>query len=433
MGGRTFYTLATSALLPLAPAYLAWRARRQPEYLQHVGERYGIYRQAAPLIAPIWLHAVSVGETRAAAVLAEALAQRYPDIPLLITHGTPTGRATSQQLLGARAERAYLPYDHPLLVRRFLKHFRPRLGIVLETEIWPNLNAACSARGVPLLLVNARLSARSAARYKKFGGLARAAVAAYAAVGAQHAEDAARLTQLGAHPVSITGNLKFDALPPPHMVELGKNLRATWGKRPVVLAASTREGEEAALLDAFASQAAEEVLLVLVPRHPQRFDEVAALIGARSLSMQRRSEHAPLAPATRVLLGDSMGEMYAYYAAADVALIGGSWLPHGGQNLIEACAVGTPVVLGPHTFNFAQAAELAIEAGAALRARDAAAGIAAALELLADRARCSAMQGAGEQFAAAHRGATKRTLALIEAALGSARTQGDSGGADKAK
>ncbi|MBL8485461.1 MAG: lipid IV(A) 3-deoxy-D-manno-octulosonic acid transferase [Rhodocyclaceae bacterium] len=417
MSGRTLYTLVTGALLPLAPAYLAWRARRQPEYLQHVGERYAIYRQPVPASAPIWLHAVSVGETRAAAVLAEALMKRHPDIPLLITHGTPTGRATSVQLLGKRAERAYLPYDHPMLVRRFLKHFRPRLGIVLETEIWPNLNAACSAQGIPLLLANARLSARSAARYARFAKLARAAAAAYAAVGAQHAEDAARLEQLGARQVCVTGNLKFDALPPPAQLELGRALRAAWGTRPVVLAASTREGEEIPLLDAYADQAPEGTLLVLVPRHPQRFDEIAALIAARGLAMQRRSENAPAAPATRVLLGDSMGEMYAYYAASDVALIGGSWLPHGGQNLIEACAVGTPVVLGPHTFNFAQAAELAIAAGAAVRATDAARGMAMALDLLADGSRRSGMRNAGLEFAAAHRGATQRTLELIEPLL----------------
>ncbi|GAB1459895.1 hypothetical protein MASR2M50_16690 [Thauera sp.] len=222
----------------------------------------------------------------------------------------------------------------------------------METELWPNLLAACQRRRVPVMLANARLSERSARRYARLPALTALTLKALAAIGAQSAADAARLTQLGARRVTVTGNLKFDIAPPEAMLALGRSLRERIGNRPVLLAASTREGEEALLLDAFVRQATPEALLLLVPRHPQRFDEVAALASARGLALQRRSADEAVAAQTRVLLGDSMGEMFAYYAAADVALIGGSWLPFGGQNLIEACAVGTAVVIGPHTFNF---------------------------------------------------------------------------------
>lgn len=411
---RLLYTLAWHALLPVVFVRLAWRARRQPDYLDSIGERLG--RAPTQLGAPtIWLHAVSVGETRAAAGLVRALLARYPRHHILLTHMTPTGRATGQELFGKepRVRSAYLPYDLPWAVGRFLSRVRPELGLIMETEVWPNLFSLCRQRRIPVMLVNARLSERSARGYRRIAPLARDALGSLALVGAQTMGDATRLRALGAQRVEITGNIKFDATVPAPMVALGNTLKTRAGGRPILLAASTREGEEALILDAFARQAPPDSLLLLVPRHPQRFDEVARLAQARGLAVQRRSEEAPIAPATRVWLGDSMGEMFAYYQAAEVALIGGSWLPFGGQNLIEASAVGCPVVIGPHTFNFSQVAEEACQRGAAQRAATLESGMETALALLANPERRREMGAAGRAFVAAHQGATERTLALI--------------------
>jgi 3-deoxy-D-manno-octulosonic-acid transferase len=422
---RPLYRLLWLAALPFVLLRLAWRARRQPEYLRHLGERFGHYTRVpeGPLI---WIHAVSVGETRAAEPLVRALLERHPDHAVLLTHMTPTGRQTACELFAGepRVTSAYLPYDLPRLPQRFLRHFRPRIGIVMETELWPELLLACRARHVPVVLANARLSERSARRYARWPALTQLTLDALAAIGAQTDDDAARLATLGARRVTVTGNIKFDITPPPAQLALGAAFRDRFGARPVIVAASTRDGEEAPIVDAFAATAPAEALLVIVPRHPQRFDEVAALVRARGLALARRSADAPLGAATRVWLGDSMGEMFAYYAAADVALIGGTWLPFGGQNLIEACAVGTPVVIGPHTFNFAQVAEQAVAAHAAVRADDIAAGLREALALLGDAARRQAIGRAGRDFAAAHRGATRRTCALVDNLLGEPAARG---------
>ncbi|MDI6750983.1 MAG: lipid IV(A) 3-deoxy-D-manno-octulosonic acid transferase [Rhodocyclaceae bacterium] len=410
---RFFYTLALHLLLPWALLHLLWRARRQPQYLRHWGERFGVFR-AVPPAPTLWLHAVSVGETRAAQPLVAALRARYPGHRILISHMTPTGRATSKALFGDAVERVYLPYDLPWAVRRFLAHFRPTLGIVMETELWPNLVAACRDAGIPVLLVNARLSEKSARRYARFPRLTRATLAGLAAIAAQGEDDARRLRELGAPAVEVFGNLKFDVTPPGDLPDF----RALIGERPVFLCASTREGEEALILDAWLKVGAQRTaLLVIVPRHPQRFDEVAKLIEARGLTLQRRSENRPIAPETQVWLGDSLGELFAYYAAAQdngVAFVGGSLLDYGCQNLIEACSQGTPVLIGPSTFNFAEAARGALEAGAARQVRDAAELVAQALTLLADEAARRRMGEAGRKFAARHRGATAKTLALIE-------------------
>ncbi|MHB1374363.1 MAG: lipid IV(A) 3-deoxy-D-manno-octulosonic acid transferase [Thauera sp.] len=419
---RLPYTLLWILALPLVLLRLLWRARSQPAYLRHVGERFGRYRVRAPL-AVIWVHAVSVGETRAAEPLVRALLQRWPEHSVLLTQMTPTGRDTARTLFKdePRVLRAYLPYDIGCFAHAFLRHFRPLFGVIMETELWPNLLAACRRRGIPVMLANARLSERSARRYARLPALTALTMKALSAIGAQTAADAARLTQLGARRVTVTGNIKFDISPPPSMLALGEALRKQIGARPVVLAASTREGEETLLLDSFARHAPPSALLLLVPRHPQRFDTVAAEVAHCGLRLQRRSTEDAVASATRVLLGDSMGEMFAYYAAADVALIGGSWLPFGGQNLIESCAVGTPVVVGPHTFNFQAVAEDAVRAGAALRAADADAGMREALALLGDKARRSALAAAGRAFATTHQGATARSVAILESLQGSAR------------
>ncbi|MEC5385578.1 lipid IV(A) 3-deoxy-D-manno-octulosonic acid transferase [Uliginosibacterium sp. H3] len=418
---RALYSLLWFCGMPLVLGRLLWRARRQPEYLAHLGERFG--RVTPPAGPCIWLHAVSVGETRAAQPLIKTLLSTYPEHRILVTHMTPTGRATGKELFGkeSRIQQAWLPYDLPWLARRFLRSVRPACGIIMETEVWPNLMRQAQVADVPMLLANARLSARSAKGYARLGGLAREAFAAFRLIAAQSAADAERLCQLagpaGQGSVSVTGNIKYDVEISPALQALGASFRQLAGQRPVMIATSTREGEEALLFEAFARQAPAEVLLVLVPRHPQRFDDVAALAQRSGLSLQRRSDNAPIAAHTRVWLGDSMGEMAAYYAMADVSLIGGSWLPFGSQNLIESCAAGVPVMIGPSSFNFTEAAEKAIEAGAALRCADAAGGIAAALALLANTTRREAMGQAGLAFCKQHGGASARLMQLVRQLL----------------
>lgn len=422
---RLLYSALWYLAVPLIGLRLAWRARRQPEYLQHVGERFGRYPTS--MVGPlIWLHAVSVGETRASAPLVHALLDAHPDCSLLLTHMTPTGRATAAEIfanLGPRVQSAYLPYDFPWAVARFLHHFRPRIGVLMETELWPNLVEGCRSTGTPLAMVNARLSERSARGYRRAGSLARDAFGHLAAIGAQTEADGRRLTTLGARWLQVTGNIKFDITPPEAMLALGETFRNRIGPRQILLAASTREGEEGPLLEAFAHLCPPGVLLVLVPRHPQRFDEVARLVGRSGLKLQRRSSDEPVMADTRVWLGDSMGEMYAYYAAADTALIGGSWEKLGGQNPIEATAVGCPVVVGPHTFNFKAVCEQAIEAGAALRANNLEDGLKLALEIIHSPARRKTMSEAGRNFAHTHRGATARTVALLAPLLRNAQAR----------
>jgi 3-deoxy-D-manno-octulosonic-acid transferase len=327
---------------------------------------------------------------------------------------TATGREAAASLYGESATLAFLPYDFPWAVRRFVAHFRPVLGILMETELWPNLLRECRARGVPVLLANARLSEKSARGYARIASLARATLGDLAAVGAQTEADAARLAGLGAPAVTVTGNLKFDLAPAPAMLERGRELRALFGERAVFLAASMREGEEVLLIDALARRPLGGALVVIVPRHPQRFDEVAALLRSRGLAFVRRSEARPVPPDCGYALGDSMGELTAYYAAADIAFVGGSLVPFGAQNLIEACAVGVPVAVGPSTFNFAQAAEEAVKVGAAIQVPDADALVREVTRLAADADARRRMGEAGKRFCAAHRGATGRTMALVE-------------------
>lgn len=410
---RLLYSSLWHLGLPLVAGRLLWRARKQPEYLQHLGERFG--QALEPGRRRIWLHAVSVGETRAAQPLVKALLDRYPEHDLLLTHMTPTGRETSAGLWGQnpRVQRCYLPYDLPWAMARFLRRTRPEIGIVMETEVWPNLMAVARHAGVPMLLVNARLSARSARGYLRLRGLTHAAFGAFSAVLAQTAADAERLSACGAREPEVVGNLKFDVAIPAAALALGDSFRAAAGGRPVILAASTREGEEEPLLTAFVQHAPADALLVLVPRHPQRFDEVADMVGKRGLALARRSAGIAIPAGTRVWLGDSMGEMVAYYAMADVAIIGGSWQPLGGQNLIEACAVGVPVLVGPHTFNFTEAAEKAIAAGGARRCADLDAALAETAALLAGPQTRAVMAEAGRRFAAENQGATARTMEAV--------------------
>jgi 3-deoxy-D-manno-octulosonic-acid transferase len=414
---RALYTLLWYLALPLLPLRLWWRGRREPGYRQHLGERFGRYpaNAAAPAGDCYWVHAVSVGETRAAAPLIERLRRERPGARILLTCMTATGRETGRALYGDHVVQAWLPYDLPFAMRAFLAHFRPRAGLVLETELWPNLAAACERAGIPLFLVNARLSERSAAGYARVRGLTASMLRSLSGIAAQTPAHAARLTALGACDVAVTGNLKFDVALPDHQLALGRELRARFGEaRPVWIAASTRDGEEALLLDALSrTPLPPGTLSVIVPRHPQRFHAVGELLRTRGLPCVRRSGNLPVPGDTAFVLGDSMGELIAYYAAADVAFVGGSLLPLGGQNLIEPIAAGLPTLVGPHTFNFADATSQAIEQQAALRVADADALVKAVAKLLQDPQRRGRMSAAARAFHAAHRGAADRLWAWL--------------------
>ena len=411
------YRLAVWAAQPLVRDKLVRRARSEPGYAVAVPERFGNYitPDAPPPLenAPprVWLHAVSLGEMRAAAVLLPELRTALPGMSLVLTCGTATGREAGAELLREGDELLWQPWDTRAAVQRFFTHARPDIGLLMETEVWPNLLFEAVARDVPVALVNARLSERSLRRALRGGWLMRPAYGALAAAWAQTPEDAARLQRAGAPSPAVLGNVKFDARPAADLLELGRQWRATC-LRPVVMFASSRDGEEEMFLDALDALGAQarSVQWLVVPRHPQRFDTVAQMVRERGLLLSRRSEWGGGAPrGADVWLGDSMGEMAAYYALADAALLGGSFAPLGGQNLIEATACSCPVLMGPHTFNFARAAELALAAGAAARVSTMAAGCASALELVSNGAALPTMRAAAQRFANAHRGAARRT------------------------
>ncbi len=422
---RHFYTLAWWLALPLVLARLWLRGRREPGYRQHWGERLGLYGRLPKCRMPtLWLHAVSVGETRAAEPLIDALLAAWPDCRIVLTHMTPTGRATGKSLFakhGVRLVQSYLPYDTGAMPASFIRHFAPRICILMETEVWPNLIHQCNRYKVPVVLANARLSQRSLGKAQRLGKLITDAARGITLVAAQTHDDAERVRQLGVQGVVVTGSIKFDVVVPETALATGAALRAAIGARPVLLCASTREGEEPLILDAFArASLPANALLLIVPRHPQRFDEVEKLVLTHGLTVQRRSGLAQddfVAADTQVLLGDSMGEMFAYYAACDCAFVGGSLLPLGGQNLIEPAALGKPVLIGPHTFNFALVTEQAIAAGAAARVVDADALMAQASVLLQNPAQLASMGQKALAFASQHRGATPRTIAAIQPLL----------------
>jgi len=420
-----FYSFVLWWLTPVYLLRLWWRGRAEPLYRSAVFERLGWYAANSAASLPsnqpgaVWVHAVSLGETLAAAALIEALRLQRPGMRLLLTHSTATGFAAGTSLLKPGDCQTWLPFDTVQATGRFFDHFKPSIGILMETEIWPNLLNAAAVRQLPMVLANARLSEKS---LRKSQGLMKSvlvpAVQSLSCVLAQTQADALRLRAAGALDVRVCGNLKFDVTPSATLLAQGAAWRAEL-RRPVLLAAVTREGEEAALLSAWKSQVSalpEKPLLLIVPRHPQRFDEVAALVESHGWRGVRRSSwpDAPRADdsSADVWLGDSMGEMPLYYALAQVALLGGSFAPLGGQNLIEAAACGCPVVMGPHTFNFAQAADMATAAGAAIRVTDMNAGVQAALALIRSPQRNEAVRSAVE-FASAHRGAAGRMARQI--------------------
>lgn len=445
------YSALMWAAQPLLRRKLYRRARTEPGYALHMAERFGYYDNETALArsctdspspspstpAPlVWIHAVSLGETRAAALVLAALRQTLPKMRLLLTHSTATGRAEGEKLLQPGDIQAWLPWDTPQAVERFLRHFRPTLGLLMETEVWPNLVARCRAHAIPLVLANARLNARSFAKAQRLHGLARAAYGGLTAVWAQSASDAQRLRALGAPVQGIFGNVKFDVQPDPAQQAQGRAWR-NQQTRPVVMLASTREGEEALWLAQYQrlqstpTAPIPPVQWLIVPRHPQRVSQVQELLQSAGLNVVRRSTWTAQGPAPQpqsqsqsqpcVWLGDSLGEMALYYSLADVALLGGSFAPFGGQNLIEAAAYGCPVVLGPHTFNFAQAAQWACEAHAAQRVADMAEGIERACALAHDRQCWAAAHQHALDFAQAHRGAAQATAQastdLVQVAL----------------
>ncbi len=420
------YALLMQALQPLLRRKLQRRGRTEPGYLQQVPERFGHYDTPPAQAGAVWVHAVSLGETRAAALLIDALRQRLPGMRLLLTHSTATGRAQGQALLLPGDAQVWLPWDTPEATRRFLKHHRPCCGLLMETEVWPALVRACQQQAVPLYLVNARLNDKSFQAAKRWPSLSGPAYRGLSGVFAQSDADAQRLQALGAKVLAVLGNLKFDVKPQPEAKALAlqwrAGLKAQGSARPVVMLASTREGEENLWLDALAANVdraqafkAMGVLWLLVPRHPQRFEEVHQQVQGRGWAVFRRSALPPAPepwPAAAlkadVWLGDSLGEMPVYFQMADMALLGGSFMPLGGQNLIEAAAFGCPIVMGPHTFNFAEASQQAEEAGAAARVRDMDGALNQVLAWLEAPQALAQAQQAGLTLIAQSRGAADR-------------------------
>ncbi len=432
---RKLYSLLMWAAQPFLRRKLLRRGQAEPGYLEAVDERFGVYAQALEARSElVWIHAVSLGETRTAAILLSALRAQWPGLRVLLTHGTATGRAEGASLLREGDVQVWQPWDSEAAVARFFAHFKPRLGLLLETEVWPNTVACASARGVPLVLVNARLSDKSLQQALRMAPLSKPAYAALAAVYAQSEGDADRLRLLGAAVQGVFGNLKFDATPDAAQQVPGKQWRQALG-RPVLMLASSREGEEENFLQqiralalsssaqaatekiapvgAAAAPSAADFQVLIVPRHPQRFDEVCALVEQHGLSVSRRSAWGDTPQPADVWLGDSLGEMALYYAMSDVALLGGSFAPLGGQNLIEAAAGGCPVIMGPHTFNFSEVAELAEAAGAARRVQDMAEAVRSARAMLSRPVAQHAAAGAGLRFAAQHRGAAASTVQAL--------------------
>ncbi len=426
---RQLYSLAMWALQPVLRRKLQRRGRDEAGYLQAIDERFGHYTpaitQAVTQGGYVWVHAVSLGETRAGAVLLQALRAAHPGMRILLTHGTATGRAQGVSLLQDGDVQVWQPWDTPATVQRFLTQFKPCVGLILETELWPNWVDQCHKANVPLVLVNARMSDKSMRQAQRLAWLSRPAYLGLSCVLAQTEADAERLRTLGAKVDGVVGNVKFDAQPDATQLAQAHAWKQKL-KRPVVLFTSSREGEEAMWLDTL--QALKDVPLdahdhinavqwLVVPRHPQRFDDVAALMTQRGWTVSRRSTWHD-GPANdddvnTLWLGDSLGEMALYYGLSDAALLGGSFAPLGGQNLIEATACGCPVIMGPHTFNFAQAAQLAEEAGAALRVPDMAQAVTTALQMVRFGPDESAHVQACAVFSQAHRGATQRTVQAL--------------------
>jgi 3-deoxy-D-manno-octulosonic-acid transferase len=405
---HSLYAMLAALALPLAVVALKRKSRKMPAYREHLAERRGFYSATAK--GCVWVHAVSVGEVRASQPLVEGLLKAQ-SATVMVTTMTPTGRATARELFGDRVVHATLCWDAPAAVRRFFTHFAPRIGIVMETEVWPNLMRTAERSSVPMVLANARLSEKSLIKAQRVSALAQPAYARFAKVLAQSEADAQRLSAIGARNVQVAGSIKFDVELEPQQLARGQQER---GNRAgiTILLASTRDGEEAMLLEAVAPMALEDAALslIVVPRRPQRFDEVAALMTQHKLPFARRSKGGALGAEHRVLLGDTMGEMAYYFGCAEIAVVGGGWLPHGGSNHIEACAAGCATIVGPHMFNFADATQRALSAGAVIQLAGATQLLVTLRELIDDAQRRTALAMAGLAFSRQHKGAAARML-----------------------
>ncbi|TGD72951.1 3-deoxy-D-manno-octulosonic acid transferase [Mangrovimicrobium sediminis] len=422
---RYLYSALLYLLVPVLLLRVLWRSRRAPAYRRRLAERFGLFPAPAPVPGPvIWVHAVSVGETLAAAPLVHALLQRHPGGRVVVTTTTPTGSARVADLFGASVFHVYLPWDLPGAVRRFLARLQPDLLILLETELWPNLLHYTHVSGCRIVLANARMSERSARGYGRLAGFTREVLGNLDALACQAQADAARLEALGAAPsrVSVTGSLKFDIDIDPVQREAAQRLQAALG-RPVLLGASTHAGEEALLLDAFAAAREHEpaLLLLLVPRHPERFDEVYRLCRERGWPVARRSAGEPLPADCAVLLGDTMGELRLFCGVASVCVVGGSFIPHGGQNPLEAAAWGVPLLCGPQMYNFSEITRLLTEAGAMRQLADPQQLAPALAELLGDAGLRAQVGRAGEAVVERNRGALARVLGLVDELLAQRR------------
>ncbi|WP_296259105.1 MULTISPECIES: lipid IV(A) 3-deoxy-D-manno-octulosonic acid transferase [unclassified Pseudomonas] len=414
---RTLYTLLFHLGLPLIALRLWLRARKAPAYAQRIGERFA--RGMPPMqTGGIWVHAVSVGESIAAAPMIRALLVRYPQLPITITCMTPTGSERIQSMFGnePRIQHCYLPYDFPWAAGRFLDHIQPKIGVIMETELWPNLIHQCAKRGIPTVLANARLSERSARGYGKFSKLTRPMLAEMSLIAVQTETEAQRFRDLGARPecVTVTGSIKFDLTIDPQLLERAAQQREAWqtAVRPVWIAASTHAGEDEVVLTAHRDvlKSHPDALLILVPRHPERFDSVFALSQQQGFTSVRRSTAAPVTNGTSVLIGDTMGELLFLYALADIAFVGGSLVPNGGHNLLEPAALDKPILSGSHLFNFLEIAAMLRNAGALEEVNDSA-GLAAVVQRLIEQPQqARAMADAGLQVMKANQGALQRLL-----------------------
>lgn len=414
---RHIYSLIFYLALPVILLRLCWRGLSAPAYFKRWSERFGIPATTAPTRPVIWVHAVSVGEVEACRPLVKGLQTHYPDHDLLITTMTPTGSARVTALFDEHVLHCYLPYDLPFAVKRFLKFYRPVMGILMETELWPNLIATGRQLSVPLIMANARLSERSARGYQRISKLTREMFAGLTLVATQTQTDRQRFRELSmpTEKVHAVGNLKFELSLPASLAEQAEATRAMWGNRPVWIAASTHEGEEEQILNAArrVRSMVPDVLLILVPRHPERFDRVAALSRRNGYRTLRRSEGKPCSSAVEVLVIDTMGELPVFYGCSDVALIGGSLIPHGGHNLLEPAALGRPVITGPHYFNFAEVTRQFIDHGAAVEVADKSALADKVIELLGDPQQRALMGEAGLDLIVRNQGASKRLINLI--------------------
>ena len=415
---RRLYTVLLYLALPLVLLFLLLRSLRNAGYRTRWSERFG--RFAGPArTGGIAVHAASLGEVNAASALIAALARHYPDAPLTVTTFTPTGSERVRSVFGETVFHVYAPLDLPGAVRRFFDRVRPRLLVIMETEIWPNLYHEAAARGIPIVIANARISQRSFGRYRRLRGLTAEALGNTTRIAAQSAGDAERLRALGAPQarLTVTGNLKYDVSLPPGLAEEGEAIRAAWGaQRPVLVAGSTHEREEAVILDAFRGILASfpDALLVLVPRHPERFARAAQAARTGGLEVALHSAGATSSAGAQCFVVDAMGELLRYYAAGDVAFVGGSLEPVGGHNVLEPAALGRPVLVGPHTFNFSDITAQLIDAGAARRVTDGAALQAAIVELFGEADQRQRMGSAARQLVASGQGALARTLDEIE-------------------